>query len=105
MVATCARADGRDVNGWLVRQGWALDWPRYSRGAYAAAQPEARAAGRGVWAGAFVASWDWRRSELEPGASEGLPAVIKVPPNASSSPSPMGTPAEVSPRRRAQEIE
>lgn len=37
-VATCFRGDGADINAWLVREGWALDWPRYSRGAYAAAQ-------------------------------------------------------------------
>lgn len=61
MVATCLRADGRDVNDWLVRQGWALDWQRYSGGAYAAAQDDARDAGRGVWTGAFVMPWDWRR--------------------------------------------
>ena len=34
----------------LVKWGWALDWPRYSGGAYAAAQAEAKANGRGPMA-------------------------------------------------------
>jgi hypothetical protein len=43
-----------------VRQGWALDWPRYSDGAYRQAQDEARINRRGIWQGKFVDPWDWR---------------------------------------------
>lgn len=60
IVATCSRNDGADVNDWLVRQGWALDWPRYSGGAYDDAQEEARSNRRGMWQGEFVDPWDWR---------------------------------------------
>jgi len=49
VIARCG-AGGEDLNTWLVRQGWARDWPRYSDGAYAAAEAEARQAQRGVWA-------------------------------------------------------
>lgn len=53
MVANCFRADGVSVADWLVRNGWALDWPRYSDGEFADAQAEARREGRGIWRGAF----------------------------------------------------
>lgn len=59
-IATCFRA-GSDVAAWLVRSGLALDWPRYSKGKYAAAQAEAEAARRGLWAGSFEPPWEWRR--------------------------------------------
>lgn len=53
LVATCRRADGADVNRWMVSQGMAIDWPKYSRGRYAGEQTKAKAAGRGIWAGRF----------------------------------------------------
>lgn len=58
-VAKCAKS-GQDVAGWMVAQGWALDWPRYSGGAYAGAQAAAKAAGRGIWAATFQPPWEWR---------------------------------------------
>jgi endonuclease YncB( thermonuclease family) len=61
VVAQCWRADGGEVNAWLVRSGHALDWPRYSKGAYAAEQREAQAARAGVWKGRFEEPWEWRR--------------------------------------------
>lgn len=59
-VAVC-RAAGQDVAAWLVRNGHALDWPRYSGGAYNAAQEHARGARKGMWAGRFARPWEWRR--------------------------------------------
>lgn len=47
-VATCSVA-GTDLGDHLVREGWARDWPRYSHGAYAGAEQEARQARRGLW--------------------------------------------------------
>ena len=61
LVAVC-RHDGQDVNAWLVAQGWALAYRRYSR-AYVHEESSARAARRGIWRGEFVAPWDWRRAE------------------------------------------
>lgn len=49
-----------DVGGWLVEQGWALAYRRYGK-QYVAAEAEARAARRGLWAGSFVPPWAWRR--------------------------------------------
>ncbi|WP_419761317.1 thermonuclease family protein [Sinorhizobium arboris] len=53
LVAVCFRADGREVNRWLVESGNAVDWERYSKGAYAGAQELARARGDGIWRGTF----------------------------------------------------
>ena len=36
--------EGRSLNEWMVREGWALDYRRYSGGAYAAAERQARKA-------------------------------------------------------------
>ncbi len=60
-VGDCYRADGASVAAWMVRNGHALDWPRYSRGAYAADQAEARRVGAGMWQGRYVEPWEWRR--------------------------------------------
>ncbi|WEX75789.1 thermonuclease family protein [Sinorhizobium numidicum] len=50
-IGTCFRADGRDVNRWLVETGNAIDWERYSNGLYASAQEMARSARAGIWRG------------------------------------------------------
>ena len=60
-VAVC-RAAGEDLNVWMVREGWALAYRRYSM-AYVAEETAARSARRGIWRGDFVAPWDWRRGE------------------------------------------
>jgi succinoglycan biosynthesis protein ExoI len=54
IVAICTRADGSDVNRWLVANGHAIDWPKYSKGRYAKEQRQAEAARRGIWAGTFI---------------------------------------------------
>lgn len=60
MVAVCT-AGGVDIAEWLVRRGYALDWPRYSDGYYASAQAKARAAKFGMWIGSFEQPWEWRK--------------------------------------------
>src|SRR5690606_38554076 len=62
-VGNCARADGTSVQGWLVRNGHALDWPRYSHGAFAAQEATARASKLGVWQGDFQKPWEWRAAQ------------------------------------------
>jgi endonuclease YncB( thermonuclease family) len=59
IVGRCLVGD-LDINEWLVAQGLALGYRRYSRD-YVAAEDEARAAGRGMWAGTFEPPWEWRR--------------------------------------------
>jgi endonuclease YncB( thermonuclease family) len=55
-VASCT-LDATDLGEWLVVQGLALDWPRYSGGRYNAPQREAERAARGLWAGSYVEPW------------------------------------------------
>ncbi|WP_246685785.1 thermonuclease family protein [Mesorhizobium sp. B2-4-6] len=59
-VGDCRRADGASIAAWMVEHGQALDWPRYSHGAYAQQQAQAEAAKVGLWVGAFQAPWEWR---------------------------------------------
>ena len=51
---------GEDTGAWMVRQGLALAYRRYSLD-YVDQEAEAQAARRGIWAGEFVAPWEWRR--------------------------------------------
>lgn len=64
-VGDCRRADGASVAAWMVEHGHALDWPRYSRGAYAAQQATAEAAKVGLWVGTFQAPWEWRAGHAD----------------------------------------
>ena len=61
IVAVC-RYGGQDVNAWMVREGWAMAYRRYSR-AYVGEEAAAKAAQRGVWRGKLVPPWDWRRGD------------------------------------------
>jgi endonuclease YncB( thermonuclease family) len=58
-VAVCS-IDGVDIADWLVRNGLALDWPKYSKGKYDQAQRDAEHAGRGMWEGSYVEPWLFR---------------------------------------------
>lgn len=52
-------AGAENVSRWLVQNGWALAFRRYST-EYVADEDLAREHHRGLWSGAFVAPWDWR---------------------------------------------
>lgn len=60
LIATCWR-ENVDLNGWMVEQGWAVAFRRYSE-VYVNQEDQARSARAGLWAGAFDMPWDWRRS-------------------------------------------
>jgi endonuclease YncB( thermonuclease family) len=60
MVAVCS-VGGVSVNHWLVQQGWALDFARFSGGYFAQVEAEARQHRRGIWQGRFDPPWEWRR--------------------------------------------
>jgi Staphylococcal nuclease homologue len=53
--------EGKELNEWLVRQGWALNFEPYAKGRYLAAQRDAEKNHRGMWKGCFAAPWDIRR--------------------------------------------
>ncbi|WP_342028730.1 thermonuclease family protein [Sinorhizobium glycinis] len=50
-IGTCFRADGKDVNRWLVESGYAINRENHDRGLYAAAQEMARSLRAGMWRG------------------------------------------------------
>ena len=58
LVARC-EVDGEDIQKWMVRNGWALSYVRFSHD-YDEDEKAAREAKAGMWQGAFIAPWDWR---------------------------------------------
>ena len=62
LIAVCFDADGTDLNEWLVSQGWALAYRRYSK-RYILQEETARKERRGIWAGHFTKPWQWRRGK------------------------------------------
>jgi endonuclease YncB( thermonuclease family) len=79
MIAVCHQ-DSEDLNAWLVAEGWAVAYRRYSRD-YVALEEQAKAAGRGIWSSRFVMPWDWRRGQrivpAEPAAERRAGCNIK----------------------------
>lgn len=75
-VGNCARADGRSAQEWLVENGHALDWLRYSNGGFATQQMEAQKARRGIWQGEFQKPWEWRAAQR---VAPSAPAAAQSP--------------------------
>ncbi|KAB7786013.1 thermonuclease family protein [Methylorubrum populi] len=89
-VAVC-RLGAVDLNGWLVEQGLALAYRRYSE-AYVPQEDSAKGAKRGIWTGAFTAPWEWRKGErtmdmgmAAPGGPDGSIPSPKSPAAAATS--------------------
>jgi len=57
-VARC-EVGGEDIQKWMVANGWALAYLRFSKD-YEGDEKAAREAKAGMWQGAFIAPWDWR---------------------------------------------
>lgn len=57
------RAGGVDLGEAMVRAGWAVEYRTFSHGAYAAAEAQAKAAKRGLWAGTFEPPSAYRADE------------------------------------------
>jgi endonuclease YncB( thermonuclease family) len=76
-VSKCSVA-GKDLAGRLVASGWALDFPRYSRGAYQSAERTARSRRAGVWQGSVAPPWEWRAGQKDVGSPKRATAE---PPN------------------------
>lgn len=64
MIATC-ESGTEDIGAWMVGQGWALAYRHYSS-AYLPQEEWAKANGLGIWRGAFVNPWDWRKANKHP---------------------------------------
>ncbi|OKO81854.1 hypothetical protein AC628_05620 [Bradyrhizobium sp. NAS96.2] len=52
--------EGQDMNAWMVSSGWALS-SASSTNIYVIHEVRASNAYAGLWSGAFIAPWDWRR--------------------------------------------
>lgn len=61
VVATCYSGKS-DLNGWMVRNGWAVAYRQYGN-QYVRHEAKARAEKLGIWVSQFVMPWDWRRSK------------------------------------------
>lgn len=55
-------ADGMDLNGEMVKSGWAVAYRKYSVD-YVPEEVMARWNGAGIWQGEFDYPWDWRRAK------------------------------------------
>lgn len=60
-IAVCSRGT-QDLNAWMVEQGWAVAYRRYSHD-YGGQEETARATGAGIWSSRFVMPRDWRRGD------------------------------------------
>jgi endonuclease YncB( thermonuclease family) len=59
VVAVC-RAGPIDLNAWMVRNGWAVAYRKYSMD-YVRDELYAKAAKKGIWRGGFMMPWNWRK--------------------------------------------
>src|ERR1700686_5024014 len=76
IVARC-EVDGEDIQKWMVRNGWALSYVRFSHD-YDDDEKTAHEAKAGMWQGAFIAPWDWRVRNKK----TTILGAAKPPPNA-----------------------
>ena len=60
-VAVCFKG-AEDINAWLVTEGWAVAYRRYSND-YVPNEEQAKAATKGIWSSRFVMPWDWRQAQ------------------------------------------
>ena len=60
-IAICS-VNGMNLNQWLVLNGWAIAYRKYSRD-YVEAETAAKSIETGIWAGEFVLPWEWRRGK------------------------------------------
>ena len=56
--AICFKGD-EDLNRWMVANGWAVAYRRYSED-YVADEDAARRSRTNIWSGDFDMPWDWR---------------------------------------------
>jgi endonuclease YncB( thermonuclease family) len=83
IVAVC-KMGGENLNGWLVSEGLALAYRRYSTD-YVAQEQAAREARRGLWRGAFVEPWRWRKGKRMAGekVADAAPGQCRIKGNIS----------------------
>jgi hypothetical protein len=82
LVAGCSVA-GASISAWMVREGWAVAYRRYSQD-FVADEAVARAAKRGIWCSAFLVPWEWRAQRRAGGGASvartaGSPSALSEP--------------------------
>ena len=65
LLAVCY-VGGESINERTVREGWALDYRKYSTD-YLQAESAAKRVGAGLWRGEFTPPWEWRAARRRPG--------------------------------------
>jgi endonuclease YncB( thermonuclease family) len=84
MIGVCS-VRGEDIEAWMVANGWALAYRKYSLD-YTDEEAMAEAAGVGIWRGKFVPPWEWRRGKrLKAATVPENPAGCTIKGNISSS--------------------
>jgi endonuclease YncB( thermonuclease family) len=66
LVARCS-LDGEDLGGWMVENGWAVAFRKYSE-LYVKREARARGKRVGLWSGEFEMPWEWRSNKKRPQA-------------------------------------
>jgi len=61
IVAICKLPDGRDICADMVGEGLALAYRQYGGEIYDKPEADAKASKGGLWAGEFMAPWEWRK--------------------------------------------
>ena len=84
IVTVCYLGD-KSINAWMVRNGWAVDYRQYSKGAYKTEQLHAERNRLGIWRGEFIAPWDWRRGKRLTVAKEKVQTACLIKGNISRS--------------------
>jgi endonuclease YncB( thermonuclease family) len=74
-VAICKLEEGLDLNAWLVKEGWAVAYSRYSQ-AYVPLEAQAQEERKGIWSGNFENPEKWRKEHSSrTGAGNTVPEV------------------------------
>jgi endonuclease YncB( thermonuclease family) len=60
-IAICS-VEGINLNQWLVLNGWAVAYRKYSKD-YIRAEAIAKSRKAGIWSGDFILPWKWRRGK------------------------------------------
>ena len=86
-LASCT-VEGENISGWMVREGWAMSpiQKGYSH-RFEAEEKVARDSRVGLWAGAFIAPWDWRRRDCKTEVRGSISVPIDAQPKLCGSPS------------------
>jgi hypothetical protein len=82
LVAACS-VGGANISAWMVREGWAVAYRRYSQD-FVADEAAARAAKRGIWRSTFIVPWEWRAQRRGGGAVPVARPVSASPPASQS---------------------